>query len=342
MANIEKRNGTYRVKVRLKGHPTENATFQTLTEAKRWAQRTEAAIREGRYFPSTEAKRHTLADLIDKYALDILPHKSPSSVYMQNQQLTYWKKHLGDYALSAITPGMLAEHRDSLARTRKNSTVRRYLAALSHVFTIAVKEYQWLNENPCQKIRKPPEPRGRVRFLSDNERQRLLGACKASASAHLYTIVVLALSTGARKMELCSLTWQHVNLKRATITIDDSKNGERRTLPLAGFALNLMRQHAKVRRLDTPLVFPSPDGHKPLDIRSAWETVVQRANLEDFHFHDLRHSAASYMLMNGASLGEIAEILGHRSVQVTRRYSHLAESSSYKIVAAMNAAIFGE
>src|SRR6266566_8003453 len=76
MANIEKRNGTYRVKVRLKGHPTQNATFQTLTEAKRWAQSIEAAIRERRYFPATEAKQHTLADLIDRYSQDVLPHKS--------------------------------------------------------------------------------------------------------------------------------------------------------------------------------------------------------------------------------------------------------------------------
>src|SRR5262249_38565044 len=99
MANIEKRNGTYRVKVRLKGHPTQHATFRTLTEAKRWAQSIEAAIRERRYFPATVAQQHTLADLIDRYSTDVLPHKSRSSIYMQTQQLTYWQTHLGDYTL---------------------------------------------------------------------------------------------------------------------------------------------------------------------------------------------------------------------------------------------------
>jgi hypothetical protein len=174
MANIEHRNGTYRVKVRLKGHPTQNATFQTLKDAKRWATSTEAAIREKRYFPTTEAKRHTLADLIDRYIQDVLPHKSRSSVYMQTLQLGYWCQHLGHYNLSDLTPSLIAEHRDILAKTRKSSTVRRYLAALSHTFTIAIREYQWINENPCQKIRKPPEPRGRVRYLSDDERRELL------------------------------------------------------------------------------------------------------------------------------------------------------------------------
>jgi integrase len=103
-----------------------------------------------------------------------------------------------------------------------------------------------------------------------------------------------------------------------------------------------MQQHAKVRRLDTPLVFPRPDGQKPLDIRSAWETALKHAGVDDFRFHDPRHSAASYLAMNGASLAEIAEILGHKTLSMVKRYAHLSEAHTARVVARMNAAIFGE
>ena len=146
---------------------------------------------------------------------------------------------------------MIAEHRDILARTRKSSTVRRYLAALSHAFSIAVKEYQWLDDNPCGKIRKPPEPRGRVRFLSEEEIHRLLTACLESRNLYLHTVVVLALSTGARKMELLGLRWPYVDLKRSTLTFHQTKNGDTRTVPLVGYAWDILGLYVKVRRLDT-------------------------------------------------------------------------------------------
>jgi integrase len=181
MANIEKRvHGPYRVKVRLKGHTPPTATFQKLSDAKRWAQVTEATIREGRHFPTTEAKRHTLAELIDRYVATVLPQKRASTIPAQRQHFAYWRRCLGDYTLSAITPGMIAAHRDTLARNCQSSTARRYLAALSHAFTIAVKDWQWCEDNPTRKVTKPKEPRSRTRFLSDDERQRLLEACQAS------------------------------------------------------------------------------------------------------------------------------------------------------------------
>jgi integrase len=131
-----------------------------------------------------------------------------------------------------------------------------------------------------------------------------------------------------------------MDLKRGTITLHDTKNGERRTLHLTGIALELMRQH--IRRIDSPFVFPDPTGTKPASIREAWEHAVKRARIEDFRFHDLRHSAASYLAMNGASLAEIGEVLGHKTLQMTKRYAHLSESHTRSVVAKMNAAVFGE
>jgi integrase len=129
-----------------------------------------------------------------------------------------------------------------------------------------------MDDNPLRKVRKPKEPRGRVRFLSDDERQRLLHSCNASRNRFLYTLVVLALSTGARKMELLSLTWRDIDLQRGSITIHESKNDERRTLPLTGVALDLIRQHAKVRCIDTAFAFQTRQAHNLL-------LSVQRGNM---------------------------------------------------------------
>src|SRR5262249_5604688 len=158
--------------------------------------------------------------------------KSPSSLYMQNLQLNWWKKRLGHSVLADITPSLIAEYRDKLAhgdaRRRANSTVNRYLAALSHAFTVAVRESAWLDDSPMRKVRKPKEPRGRVRFLSDDERTRLLKACQHSRNPYLYKVVIIGLSTGARKMEIVGLRWSDVDLHRGCIMLQHAKNGDRR------------------------------------------------------------------------------------------------------------------
>src|SRR5205807_3794219 len=139
-------------------------------------------------------------------------------------------------------------------------------AILSHAFTMAVREWQWCDDNPVCKVRKLKEPRGRVRFLSEEERQRLLESCQVSSNPYLHTIVVLALSTGARRGELLSLHWRDVDLKRGMLTFRETKNGETHSVPLTGYALDVFTKHAKVRRLDTTLVFPNDTGTQPASI----------------------------------------------------------------------------
>jgi len=352
MANIEKRTTqegqtTYRVKVRLKGYPSQTATFERLTDARKWAQQTETAIREGRHFKTTEAKRHTLGEMIDRYVRDVMPHK-PKNRTNRTLHLNWWKNEVGKYTLADVTPAIIAEHRDKLAKAMTNrgglrspSTVVRYMAALSHAFTIAVKEWGWLDDSPMRKVSKPKEPRGRVRFLSDDERSRLLAACKKSESPYLYITVVLALSTGGRRMEVLGLRWQDIDFARSVITLHETKNGDRRVLPLAGHALELMKEHAKIRHVNCDLVFPGKNFKDPVDVRTPWENALKRAEITDFKWHDLRHSCASYLAMNGASLAEIAEILGHRTLQMVKRYAHLSDAHVSKVVANMNEKIFG-
>jgi integrase len=338
---------SYGAKVRLKGHPVVNATFRRLTDARKWKQDTESAIRDGRYFVVAEAKRHTLGELVDRYVNDVLARK-PKNGSSTKQQLLWWKSKLGTYALSDVGAARIAKARDELLASKTHrgtmmspATVVRYLAALSHAFTIAVKDWAWIDDSPVRKVTKPREARGRERFLSDDERERLLAACAASASMFLHTVVVLAISTGMRRGEIMTLRWKHADLKRGQILLHDTKNGTSRAVPLTGLALSMLVDISKVRRIDTDLVFYGNDPQKPVDLTKPWRTAVTKAKLVDFRFHDLRHSAASYLAMNGASTIEIAAVLGHKTLQMVKRYSHLANSHTAKVVRSMNEKIFG-
>jgi hypothetical protein len=160
MATFEKRTTqdgkqVWRVKVRRKDHPSQTATFSKLTEARKWAQITEGAVLAGRHFKSAEAKRHTVAEMIDRYLTDVLPHKRPNTVRPQQWHFHWWKSCLDHVLLADLTPTVIAEYRDKLARgdgaRRANATVNRYLAALSHALSVAVKEWGWLVSPPWGK-----------------------------------------------------------------------------------------------------------------------------------------------------------------------------------------------
>ncbi len=352
MANIEKRinqskNISYRVKIRLRGFPSQTATFERLTDAKKWASATETALREGRYFKTSASKKYKLSDLIDRYIKDTLIRK-PQSIAAQKAQLLWWRDKIGEYILADVTPGLIAEQRDKLAsaisarkKVTSPATVNRYMASLSHAFSIAVREWEWLEDSPIRKISKLKEPRGRVRFLSDEERTRLLDVCKNSSYPHLYLIVVLALSSGARKMEILGLKWQDISFERNIITLYQTKNNEIRTISITSLVLELLKEHSKVRHINSDFVFPGQNRRKPIDITRPWENALRKASIEDFRFHDLRHSAASYLAMSGASLAEIAEVLGHKTLQMVKRYSHMSESHTAGVVERMNNKIFG-
>lgn len=321
--------------VRLKGTPTQTKEFQRKTDAKRWIQHVESAIRDGRNFTKREDVKHTLADLIDRYTRDVTPTKKSGA--KQDQQLAWWRGQLGVYFLKDVTPALVAETRDKLAATptprgepRSGASVNRYLAALSHAFTVAVREWGWLDSSPVVKVSRRKEAQGRVRYLVDDERARLLAAC-ADGPAYLRPVVGLALATGMRQGEILGLRWPDVDLTRAHLTLHDTKNGDRRGVPLAGAALADLREWAKVRRLDDDRVFPGTS-----NFRRAWMTAVRRAGLDDFRFHDLRHSCASYLAMNGATPSELAAILGHKTLAMVKRYAHVSDAHLRGVLESMN------
>ncbi|MGX1101488.1 site-specific integrase [Amorphus sp. MBR-141] len=373
MATIEKRKHTdtgvayYRVRVRIQGFPERQKTFKRLTDAKLWAQQTEAAIRRGEVRNVVaNAKGKTLSDVIARYRREILPHKAATSQRAAESYLKHWEAVLGGYALSYITPDLISEELGKLAaagdmrrkprkrgsaapRPKSRKTQKLYRDMLGVLLKNA-KSWGWATQNPMDGVNAITNIRDeRSRFLSDEERTRLLAACQASNNDYLFTIVVFALSTGARKNEILGLTLADVNLRRSTAVFRDTKNGDTRATPLARHLRELLtEQIAKANNLydalphnpPTRWLFPRADGLQPIDIRTAWEGARDKAGLVDFRFHDLRHSTASYLAMKGASLVEIAEVLGHRTLQMVRRYAHLSESHVKGLVDSLGEDLF--
>ena len=347
MASIEKRtdqNGTisYRVKIRLKGHPARSATFPKLAQAKEWAKVTEAAILEDRHpLPSVMARKQagvTLGKAVERYRLEVSPSKRDGE--HQARQLDWWAERLGDHPLGSITPSMVAEARDILgAEGRAPATVVRYLAALSALYTQSNKEWGICEDNPVLKVRKPKEPRGRVRYLTQEEVSRLLAACRSHSL--LYRAVMLSLATGARAGEILGLDWSDIHLDRRVAILHHTKNGERRVLSLAApQALECLLEVPEADRKGK--VFPSrKDPSKPIDLRVPFGKALQEAGIEDFHWHDLRHTAASHLAMSGASSGEIAEVLGHKTLAMVKRYAHLSDDHISGVAERLGSRLFG-
>lgn len=354
MASIQKRTRadgteTYRVRIRVPGMPLVSETFISFTQAKTWAKKKEAELLESRYFPKDMGKERTFAELVDRYISKELPKKT-KGVAKQTQQLQWWKKHLGKYFLCHITPAMIAEIRDDKLLTettyrgdlRSPSTANRYLAALSQAYTTSVKEWGWIKENPVSKVRRPKEGKARDRYLEKDEITRLLAECRNSQSPYLYAIVLFALATGARKGEILCLTWSDVDFVRGTATFRDTKNGETRTVGLNQTVLDCLKSEKIKRIICSHYIFPSSDGRSPIGIRTAWDQAVERAKLKDVTLHTLRHTAASHLAMSGASTLEIAAILGHKTLTMVKRYSHLSVSATSRALHRMNQEIFGD
>jgi len=347
MASIQARKGidergkqstSYRAQVRLQGFPPVTATFERKTDAKEWGKATEASMREGRYFPQREAKRRTLGDLVDRQ-LETVRTKRPHDYDRQRGLLGWWREQLGDYALAQVTPAVIAKHRDELLKVRSPATVNRHLAALSKAFSNALREWHWIQDNPLRRVAKETEPPGRVRFLSEQEREALLTACRNSDLPELHLIVLLALTTAMRRGELLGLRWPDVDLERRLIVLNKTKNRERRSVPIVPAVTALLREHARVRRLETDLLFPGNDG-RPVEIQNAWYAALAAAKVKDFRFHDLRHTAASYLAMSGATTPELAAVLGHKTLAMVKRYAHLSDQHTGTVIERMTRKYF--
>jgi len=336
MANITKRTGkrgiSYKVQIRLRG-VSRTETFGSLAEAKRWASIEEGKIRSSRS-PLAVYQDHTVGDLIDKYITSVLPKKK--CAHIQKPQLEWWKSKIGHLNISEVSPSILTSLRDELSQRLASGTTNRYLAALSHVFTVGMKDWSLVEHNPLSRIRWMKEPKGRERFLSAEEIDRLLPVCKRSTSDGLYLFVLMALSTGCRKSEILGLKWSSVNFSRSVIELKDTKNGDTRTVPIPSFLVTLLKERKDAST--TQEVFP----HR--FIQKSWETAIRKSGLEGegVVIHTLRHTVASQLIMTGTDLFTVGRILGHKDMKSTQRYAHLSTEHMATALERMNSKLWQE
>lgn len=291
----------------------------------------------------------TMAELIDLYMAHYAGRDST-----RLQRLSWWCSQVGTVQLQELTDDHVHAAIESLAtqhsrffagndadgkaiyRAKKTqlapATLNRYAASLAAVITWAVKKRVAPKGfvHPVRTIERRPENNERTRFLDDDECRRLLEACRASTWPRLYLLVLMALTTGARKGELASLTWGDVDLVRAEAYVHCTKNGDPRVLPLVPAVVEKM---TAFKAGAGSLVFRSPLGAGRLfRFEPKFIEALGVARIKGATFHTLRHSAASMLARNGATLLEIGDMLGHRQLQMTKRYSHLATSHKAALV----------
>ena len=339
----QKKDGTfsYTARVRVKGYPAMSATFSKKSDANLWIQENESKIKLGIHIQPAEAKKHTMSELIDRYIENDLPlRKSDHGKF--KMQLLWWKREIGAYYLSLITPAILKRCKEKLEKepsvkpkngrtTRTPATVNRYLAALSIVFTYACNDYDWLDTNPMRKVRKNKENIRLERFLMPNEIEKLLQACfgfelrTENYNYETYLFILIALSTGARYSEIHTLRWENVDFIHRQFYFLNTKNGESRGVPMSDKVYQELIRFQKVRNIQSDYLWTTKNGKKLIDMHVRFYKALEHSKIKKCRFHDLRHTVASHIAMNGGSLLDIASVTGHKTMQMVKRYSHLTQ-----------------
>jgi integrase len=271
----------------------------------------------------------TFRDAAERY-LEVKRAERKRSIRDDEQNLARLRAAFGEETpLAGITAASVSAYKTQRAQEKPKrgsgdviaaATLNRELATLRHLLRLAVEEWGWLDKAPVIRLMK--EPQGRLRFLTDTEIVTLLNACQESQNPHLAAIVTLALNTGMRLGEIMGLTWERVDFSRGVLLLERTKSGRRREVLMtteADAVLNTIPGD-KVEGL----VFRRDDGRRWGSIRTAFDQACRRAKLNDFRFHDLRHTYASHFMMRGGNLIELRDLLGHADIKMTTRYAHLS------------------
>lgn len=248
----------------------------------------------------------------------------------------------GKQRLNEITTQDIAKwFAEKIAQGLAPATIEKIRVVFSRSFELG---RQWnisgADQNPVRNVPRRRFKNARTKYLSTDDARRLLKAAGESANPQLQNIIGLLLLTGARKTELLRAQWQHIDLERKSWHIPTTKTGVPRYVPLSQAALDIINE---LPRWDgCPWLLPNPLTRKPYaDLKRPWDTARDAAGLADFHLHDLRHSAASFMINAGIDLYAVGRILGHADHQSTMRYSHLANETLMAAVEAGAAKMLG-
>ena len=274
-------------------------TFRTKGDVKDWARQVEDQMVRGAYIDRVGAERLSLEKALERYLREVTPTKRPTTARREHLAADVLTDRLGEYSLAALSPDLVANYRDErLSEGKSPDTVRIELALLSHLYTIAIREWHLgLLYSPVANIRKPTPGRGRNRRLTPDEERRLLKACRALPNPTLDWLVRTALHTTMRAGELLTLQMDQVDLPRRIVRLEQTKNGSARTVPLSRAAVATLREALKypARPEETSLVFPGEPGkdgqRRPYQFHCVWSRMLKRAGITGLRFHDLRHTS---------------------------------------------------
>ncbi len=315
MATFRKRSGSWQALVKKKGFGQIGRTFDTKAEAESWAKIVEAEMVRGVFFSRKEAESTTLSDALDRYEREISSIKKGH--LQEKKRIRSWKTHpLAKRFLATIQGKDIAAWRDARIKSGSSAnTVRLDLAVISHLFEIARKEWGMEGlHNPVKAIRMPSPPAGRDRRLQPGELEMLL----ESSSEEMNHVIRFALETAMRRGELAGMTWEMVDLKKRTVTLPETKNGQKRIVPLSSVSVAILKERIGTRRLDGKVWDIGPDA-----ISQDFAKACRKAGISGLHFHDLRHEATSRLFEKGFDTMEVRTITGHKTLQMLARYTHL-------------------
>lgn len=311
MATIRAMRDKWQAIIRRKGHPAISKTFDIKKDAEKWARQQEGLIDSGRWVNHTEADRTTLHEILERYSSEICKRKRGAEIEVMRLN-TFKRSSMAKYSVSAITHKLVTQWRDERLTHVSGSTVAREMVLLSHVFTVAIREWGLgLQSNPVSFVRKPTEGKPRDRVLTNDERTALLNACSQCRNPWVLPVVVFALETASRRGEILSLTWADVDLERYIAKVS-GKTGPR-LIPLPPACVATLR--AIPRHIDGR-VFPVTAEA----LKQAYERAVARAGITDFTFHDLRHDALTRLARLGLNVLELRAISGHTTANMLQRY----------------------
>jgi len=312
----------------------ESSGSEKLKVAEALLHKRKAAIQDGKQPEIIKIKNYSFSELAQEYVQWAERQRGfEKKAYVIRQLVT----EFGHYPLRRFDTRMIEQFQtERLQKGQKPATVNRHIATIKHMFTKAT-DWNMVEEETLKRVRKArllEENNRRLRYLSKEECHALIKACKD----HIKPIVITALNTGMRKEEILSLKWDNVDLRHGFILLDHTKNGERREIPINATLRETLSSF--IRRLDMPYVFyDSTNGKRYGNIQRSFTTACRHAGIKDFHFHDLRHTFASQLVMAGIDLTTVKELLGHKTLTMTLRYSHLAPAHKVKAVDILDNAI---
>lgn len=352
---VKNKKGTsYKVVVRKKGYKPVYKTFGKKTDAKDWALDVEAQMKYGTWGRSIEGEINTIQtvkDLIDYFEEYEAP-KRYAKIEKYKVMYDWWRNKIGNVPLADVTSSLLTQYKNILAKEpptkpykghkyKSNSTVRKYLFALSAIFSYAESELELINKNPMRKVGKPDKSKGVVRFLSDEERKLLIRCCK-EYSERLYIFVLLAIYSGGRYSELSTLKVENVDFENCMLHFTNTKNDESRGVPVYTKIIEKLKKYLEQNNIKKGYIFLNKETGNIYYLKGSFEAAVKKAGIKNFRFHDCRHTYASYLAQNGAELLQISMLLGHKSLQQTQIYAHLTRKHTAKVVRKMTANTFDD